>query len=590
MVSIYFIRHGEFEANERNQFAGRLDSPLTRLGFEQAKQAGRAIARKHLVFDEIHVSTLQRARITAQTIAEVSRNTAATVHSSDALLERDFGFLQGHNKSLWKKILGYRRYDEMLHSPYGAPPDGETWEDLYTRVRYYYEQVLLPRSRRGRTILVVAHKHVVEMFAIVVAGLVPEDSCDFKIPNSRPSSEKELRSLAIHVPRLMITLEELLEIHLPLLMLGSAVLGVLVKLITGWSLPTMAFQIGVISCFVVSTFFGLLYADHSCLTKVTGTLKGLRTGLLIRLVLGMGLLIFGQNVLEQILGIFFLLPPSTLVPTFALLWGKDYAVALRITLVLSVLSSLLLGVSVVLSRVIDFTLNKGYGHFSVPIQLSTIFIMVAVLALPALVAQWYRLKQPIKAGVLNTNWGWIGGAASLPLAFLATSYFTPVSLVERVMLPGGMMLLGSTLLLMAGAFGGLLLIARLIKVRGFEDETGQARHLAATSPNVFLWAALIPVKLAHDLSFELGMLVMWAILLFFVGLVIRERWLVHRVRENIALPRISLSWSTETVKIASLPKGDQDILLAKRTKSSAPGDQSESIPVGAIKISQVTSP
>jgi hypothetical protein len=153
------------------------------------------------------------------------------------------------------------------------------------------------------------------------------------------------------------------------------------------------------------------------------------------------------------------------------------------------------------------------------------------------------------------------------------------------MLPGGMMLLGTTLLLVAGAFGGLFLIARLIKVRGLEDEAGQARRLAATTPNVFLWAALIPVQLAHDLSFELGMLVMWAILLFFVGLVIRERWLVHRVRENIALPRISLSWSTETVKIASLPKGDQDILLAKRTKPSAHGDQSECIPVGASKIS-----
>ncbi len=553
-MPIYFLRHGESEANERNQFAGHQDSPLTRLGIEQAKQAGRAIAHKHLVFDEIHVSPLQRARFTTQIIAEVSRNTAATIHMSDALLERHFGFLQGRNKSLWKKILGYRRYDEILHSPYSAPPDGETWEELYTRVRYYYEQVLLPRSQRGHTILVVAHKYVVEMFALIIARLVPEDSCDLKVPNSRPSSESDLRSLATHVPQSVNTLGELLEIHLPLLMLGGAVLGVLVKLITGWSLPPTAFQAGLITCLVVSTFFGLLYADPACLTGVTGELKSMRLSLLLRVFLGMGLLMFGPPVPVQMLGIFFLLPPSTLVPTLALLWGKDYAAALRITLALSVLSPLLLGVSVVLSGALDFSLSEGNTHFPLPIQLSALLMLAAALALPAFVAQCYRLKQPIKAGALSTNWGWIGGAASLPLAFLVTSYFTPASLVEQVMTPEGVMLLGSTLLFMAGAFGGLFFFARLIKVRGMEDETGPARQLATTTPNVFLWSALIPAQFAHDPSLGLGMLVMWAAMIFFVGLVIRERWLVHRVRESIALPRVSLSWSAVTAKIASVPE------------------------------------
>jgi ribonuclease H / adenosylcobalamin/alpha-ribazole phosphatase len=553
-MPIYFIRHGESEANERNQFAGHQDSPLTRLGSEQAKQAGRAIARKRLVFDEIHVSPLQRARFTAQKIAEVSGNTAAAIHVSPALLERHFGLLQGRNKSLWKKVLGYRHYDEMLHSPHGAPPDGETWEELYHRVRNYYEQVLLPASQDGRTILVVAHKYVVEMFALVVAGLAPEDYCDFKIPNSRPSAESDLRYLATHVPQSVNTLGELLEIYLPLLMLGGAVLGVLVKLITTWSLPPTAFKVGVISCLVVCMFFGFLYADPSRLIGVAGALKGMRSGLLIRVLLGMGLLIFGPNVLVQLLGTFFLLPPATLVPTLALLWGGDYAAALRITLSLSVLSPLVLGASIVLSRALGFSLSEGNTHSLLPIRLDALLMLALALALPALVAQGYRFRQPIKAGALSTNWGWIGGAASLPLAFLATYYFTPVSLVSALAQPEGVMLVGSALLLMAGAFGGLLLIARLVKVRGLEDETGRARHLAATTPNVFLWSAMISPQLAHDLSPASGMLVMWAVLIFFVGLVIREQWLVRRVREKIALPVLSMPWSAVTAKIASVTK------------------------------------
>jgi ribonuclease H / adenosylcobalamin/alpha-ribazole phosphatase len=597
-MPLYFIRHGESEANERNQFAGRQDSPLTRLGSEQAEQAGRAIARKGLVFDEIHVSPLQRARFTAQKIAEVSGNTVATIHVSDALLERHFGLLQGRNKSLWKKVLGYRRYDELLHSPHSAPPDGETWQELYRRVRNYYEQVLLPASLRGHTILVVAHKYVVEMFALLIAGLAPEDYCDFKIPNSRPSSENDLRYLAIHVPQSVNTLGELLEIHLPLLMLGSAVLGVLVKLIIDWSLPPTAFQAGMISCLVVGTFFGLLYADPARLTGVTGALKGMRCGLLIRVFLGMGLLIFGPHVLVQLLGTFFLLPPATLVPTLALLWGGDYAAALRITLSLSVLSPLLLGASVVLRRTIDFSPFGWNTHAVLPIRLSALLILAIALALPALVAQWYRFRQPIKAGALSTNWGWIGGAASLPLAFLATDYFTPVSLVERVMTLGGAMLLGTALLLMAGAFGGLLLIAGLVKVRGLEDEIGRAQRLAATTPNVFLWSAMISTQFAQDPSSVSGMLVMWTVLIFFVGLVIREQWLVHRVRENIAIPLVSVPWSAVTAKIASLTKVTEPSSLefavtakiASLTKVTEPSSLESAVTAKIASLTKVTEP
>ncbi len=237
---------------------------------------------------------------------------------------------------------------------------------------------------------------------------------------------------------------------------------------------------------------------------------------------------------------------------------------------LSVLSPLLLGASVVLYTAIDFSLSKGNTHSFLPIRLSALLILAVALALPALVAQWYRFRQPIKAGALSTNWGWIGGAASLPLAFLATYYFTPVSLVERVMTPQGVMLLGSALLLMAVAFGGLLLIARLIKVRGLEDETGQARHLAATTPNVFLWSAMISAQFADNLSSVSGMLVIWAVLIFFVGLVIREQWLVRRVREKIALPLLSMPWYAVTEKMASLPK------VTERRQASIPAPVSSS--------------
>ena len=562
-MPIYFIRHGKSEANERNQFAGRQDSPLTHLGKAQARQAGHAIVRKGLIFDEIHVSPLQRARFTAQKIAEISGNPAAPVHISEALVERHFGFLQGRNKSLWKKVLGYHQYDELLHSSRGAPQNGETSYEMYYRVRNYYEQVLRPASQSGKTILVVAHKYIVEMFALIVADLTPEDYCDFKIPNSRPSSEDDLRHLATHVPQSVNTLGELVEIHLPLLMLISAVLGVLLKLLIGWSLSPTLFTVEIVLCLLISTFFGLLYADPSRLTGFTGALKGMRRGLFIRVLLGVGLLILGPNILVQMLGLFFLLPPATLVPSLALLWGGDYAVAIRITLFLSALSLFLLGTLTVLSRTITF-LNI---HIFLPIQLSALLMLLIALILPAVVAQWYRSKHPIKAGSLSTNWGWLGGIASLPIAFLATYFFTPQSLGAQMLTPQGLLLLGSAFLLIAGAFGGLHLLARLVKVRNLEDETGRARRLAATTPNVFFWAAMISSSLAHNASSTSSMLVMWALLIFFGILVLQEQWLVRHVRERI-MPALT---KTNTIpNLLSLPNTHKQEVYAFEATPNVP--------------------
>ena len=70
------------------------------------------------------------------------------------------------------------------------------------------------------------------------------------------------------------------------------------------------------------------------------------------------------------------------------------------------------------------------------------------------------------------------------------------------------------------------------------------------------------------------MLVMWAMLLFFGGLVIREQWLVRRVRKDMALPLISRLWRVTTAKIAALatvPASASPLRQKRRTHSEARG-------------------
>ncbi len=93
-MAIYFLRHGESEANVRHVYAGQKDdSPLTIYGFEQAKQAAADIQK--LKIDKIITSPLKRARDTAFIVAEEIGFDKAKIETDARLLEFDMGSLTG---------------------------------------------------------------------------------------------------------------------------------------------------------------------------------------------------------------------------------------------------------------------------------------------------------------------------------------------------------------------------------------------------------------------------------------------------------------------------------------------------------------
>lgn len=66
---IFFVRHGESEANANQVFAGqRDDSPLTEVGRKQAQIAAKEIVERGIKIERIVVSPLLRARETAEII------------------------------------------------------------------------------------------------------------------------------------------------------------------------------------------------------------------------------------------------------------------------------------------------------------------------------------------------------------------------------------------------------------------------------------------------------------------------------------------------------------------------------------------
>ena len=91
---IYFIRHGESEANVRKVFAGQKDdSLLTDEGRAQAKATAQEIKKEGLKIDRIFSSPLKRAYETAEIIAEELSFDVSEIIIEKRIIEYDMGSL-----------------------------------------------------------------------------------------------------------------------------------------------------------------------------------------------------------------------------------------------------------------------------------------------------------------------------------------------------------------------------------------------------------------------------------------------------------------------------------------------------------------
>lgn len=104
---LYFVRHGESEANLLREFSNRgRKHPLTQRGRAQAHQLADVLRTKAI--SRIYTSPLLRATETASILA-ATLGIGVTVH--DALREYDCGILEGRSDA-----AGWAIYDEVQHA------------------------------------------------------------------------------------------------------------------------------------------------------------------------------------------------------------------------------------------------------------------------------------------------------------------------------------------------------------------------------------------------------------------------------------------------------------------------------------------
>jgi broad specificity phosphatase PhoE len=93
---IYFVRHGESEANVKAVFAGQKEnSPLTEKGREQALATAKEIKKEELKINRIISSPLKRSFETAKIIAEEIGFDSSKIVIDIRINEYDMGSLTG---------------------------------------------------------------------------------------------------------------------------------------------------------------------------------------------------------------------------------------------------------------------------------------------------------------------------------------------------------------------------------------------------------------------------------------------------------------------------------------------------------------
>jgi 2,3-bisphosphoglycerate-dependent phosphoglycerate mutase len=155
MPILILLRHGQSTWNLENRFTGEIDVDLSPKGIEEAKKAG--ILLKDYEIDTAYTSVLKRSVHTLDLVLQEREKDPPTIQTSIALNERNYGDLQGLNKTETEKKYGEAQVLLWRRSFDIAPPNGESLKDTYDRVVPYFKKEIEPKLKMNKNILIVAH-------------------------------------------------------------------------------------------------------------------------------------------------------------------------------------------------------------------------------------------------------------------------------------------------------------------------------------------------------------------------------------------------------------------------------------------------
>jgi len=207
---IILLRHGESMMNTQGRTSGWGDTHLSEKGAAAALEVGKLLKKEGISFDAIYTSYLSRAIKTAYLTLEGMDMMWIPIHTDWRLNETNQGAFEGKTRDEQVAIWGEKQVKDwelsfdmrpplfasddpssptkdLRYSAFSNIPQTESMEDTLKRVRAYWQDVLIPAVRSGKTVMVIGHSNVLRALSKCI-----DDSLDVKtlkqmsIPNSAP--------------------------------------------------------------------------------------------------------------------------------------------------------------------------------------------------------------------------------------------------------------------------------------------------------------------------------------------------------------------------------------------------------------------
>lgn len=167
-MKVYFLRHGRTEWNAAHRIQGsNPEIDLDAEGIRQAEGVAKGFDRAKLKFDRVYSSPYRRALHTAEI---VSSAIGAVPVVDERIREIGFGEYEG------TPFLEGGFLDDNIRAAFENPPQyvprgGESFAQVFKRVRDFLENELKPLEGKFENVLVVAHGGVLHAVITLILGL-----------------------------------------------------------------------------------------------------------------------------------------------------------------------------------------------------------------------------------------------------------------------------------------------------------------------------------------------------------------------------------------------------------------------------------
>lgn len=165
VTKLYLVRHGQSAGNAEGRFGGHSPTPLSELGFQQARLTAQTLAKEKI--DAIYTSDLLRAVQTAEPLAEML---GLPIIKTAAFRERHVGVLEGLTFDESKAAFPKDYYALVHRHVHHVITKGESYRQLLRRATGELKEIL--RNHQGEKVVIYSHTGAICFLTLYLMGAI----------------------------------------------------------------------------------------------------------------------------------------------------------------------------------------------------------------------------------------------------------------------------------------------------------------------------------------------------------------------------------------------------------------------------------